>query len=127
MIAGSFWMSPPAHTNKMLLSLSLCFLLAMGEATELTPEGGCGEGDPVCELEKMFMGLSCTEFGEKQGQLPRGTEVSTERGGDENGSSVLGQWGEGEGNPAIPKCSVEVRVAHLQSNWKGVVRGWRLT
>jgi hypothetical protein len=35
--------------------------------------------------------------------------------------------GEGEGNPAIPKCSVEVRVAHLQSNWKVVVRGRRLT
>jgi hypothetical protein len=55
MIAGSFWTSPPAHTNKMLLSLSLYFLLAMGEATELTPKGGCGEGDPVCELGKMFM------------------------------------------------------------------------
>jgi hypothetical protein len=99
----------------------------MGEATELTPDGGFGEGDLVCELGKMFMGLSCTEFGGKQGQLPWGTEISTERGGDKNGISMLAQWGEGEGNPAIPKCSVEVRVAHLQSNWKVVVRGQRLT
>jgi hypothetical protein len=57
--------------------------------------------------------------------LPWETEVSTERGGDENGSSVLAQWGEGEDNLAIPKCSVEVRVANLQSNWKMVGRRMR--
>jgi hypothetical protein len=38
---------------------------------------------------------------------------------------VLAQWGEGEGNPAIPKCSVEVQVAHLQSNWKMAGRRMR--
>jgi hypothetical protein len=50
--------------------------------------------------------------------VPWGTEVSTERASDEDGSSVLAQWGEGEGNSAILKCSVEVRVAHMQINLK---------